>query len=93
MDVQNSPSLDMMPEEITRLLECVLEEHAKRRANLVLQPKLSFHDKLLHKNKKTTKMFFTLERLKIWCDLRISHKNVVLKEPAAAAQMFRYSQG
>jgi hypothetical protein len=41
----------IMREEITRLLECILEERVKRRANLVLQPTLSFHDMLLHNNK------------------------------------------
>jgi hypothetical protein len=58
MDVQNSPSLDMMPDEITRVLERVLEEHAKRRANLVLQPKLSFHDMLLHKNENNQNVLY-----------------------------------
>jgi len=81
-----------MPEEISRLLECVLVEHAKRRANLVLQPKLSFHDMLLHKNKNNQNVLYIGEIKNICLNLNINYKNVVLKKPAAA-QMFRYSQG
>jgi hypothetical protein len=47
-----------MPEEITPFLECVLEEHAKRKTNLVLQPKVSVHDMLLYKNKNNQNVLY-----------------------------------
>jgi hypothetical protein len=48
----------MMPEEITPFLECVLEERAKRKTNLVLQPKVSVHAMLLYKNKNNQNVLY-----------------------------------
>jgi len=92
MDVQNSPSLDMMPEEITRLLECVFRRACQKKGPTLCCSQSYLFMICYYTKMKATKIFFTLERLKIFCDVRISHKNVVLREPAAPAQMFRYSQ-